>query len=152
MLSFILRRLVVAIPTLFLVITLAFFMMRAAPGSPFDSEKPLSPEVRANLEAKYGFDKPLVVQYAHYLGGVVRGDFGPSLKYKGKSVGNLIAEGFPTSLLIGASALAVAGVIGMGLGVWAALRQNSATDYVATGIAILGVCIPTFVTAPLLIL
>jgi oligopeptide transport system permease protein len=152
MLSFILRRLVVAIPTLFLVITLAFFMMRAAPGSPFDSEHGMPPEVRANLEAKYGFNKPLAVQYGHYLGGVVRGDFGPSLKYKTKSVADLIREGFPTSLKIGASALLLASLIGVCLGIWAALRQNSLSDYAATGIAILGVCIPTFVTAPLLIL
>jgi oligopeptide transport system permease protein len=152
MLSFILRRLVVAIPTLFLVITLAFFMMRLAPGSPFDSGTRMTPEVRKNLEAKFGFDEPLPVQYGRYLVGIAHGDFGPSLKYKGKSVGDFIKEGFPTSLKIGASALGIAGVIGIGLGIWAALRQNSATDYVATGIAILGVCIPTFVTAPLLIL
>ncbi|MDB5452725.1 MAG: oligopeptide transporter permease OppB [Caulobacteraceae bacterium] len=152
MLSFIFRRLVVAIPTLFLVITLAFFMMRAAPGSPFDSNQRMTPEVRANLEAKYGFDQPLHVQYARYIGGVVRGDFGPSLKYKTKSVADFIKEGFPTSLLIGGSALLFASLIGLSLGIWAALRQNRVGDYLATGVAILGVCIPTFVTAPLLIL
>src|SRR4051794_4195516 len=105
MLRFIFRRLLVAIPTLFLVITIAFFMMRAAPGSPFDTERKLAPEIRKNVEAKYGFDRPLVVQYGHYLADVVRGDFGPSLKYTTKSVGDFIKEGFPYSALIGLSAL-----------------------------------------------
>jgi oligopeptide transport system permease protein len=152
MLSFILRRLVVAVPTLFLVITLAFFMMRLAPGSPFDSGTRMTPEVRRNLEAKFGFDKPLVHQYGTYLVHVVQGDFGPSLKYKGKAVSEFIAEGFPYSAMIGGLSLLLASGIGVSLGIWAALRQNTGVDYAATGIAILGVCIPTFVTAPLLIL
>jgi oligopeptide transport system permease protein len=152
MLSFIFRRLVVAIPTLFLVITLAFFMMRLAPGSPFDGSTRMTPEVRANLEAKFGFDQPLPVQYGRYLAGIAHGDFGPSLKYKSKSVADFIKDGFPYSALIGSLALLFASGIGVSLGIWAALRQNSAGDYVATGVAILGVCIPTFVTAPLLIL
>lgn len=152
MLRFLLRRLLVAIPTLFLVVTLAFFMMRAAPGSPFDSAGRMSPEVRANLEAKYGFDQPLHVQYARYVGGVLKGDLGPSLKYKTKSVADFIKEGLPTSALIGGLSLLLATGVGVSLGVWAALRQNSPVDYAATGVAIIGVCIPTFVTAPLLIL
>ena len=152
MLRFIFRRLVVAVPTLFLVVTLAFFMMRPAPGSPFDSDMRSTPEVRRNLEVKYGFDQPLHVQYLRYVGKVLQGDFGPSLKYKTKSVADFIKEGLPTSAMIGGLALLFASGIGVSLGVWAALRQNRPGDYLATGIAILGVCIPTFVTAPLLIL
>ncbi|CAN5193122.1 oligopeptide ABC transporter permease OppB [soil metagenome] len=152
MLRYILRRLLVAVPTLFLVITLTFFMMRAAPGSPFDSNRKLPAEIMKNVEAKYGFDRPLVVQYGHYLADVVRGDFGPSLKYKGKSVNDFIKEGFPTSAGIGLSALTLATFFGLMLGILAALRQNKAADYTATTIAILGVCIPTFVTAPLMVL
>lgn len=152
MLRFVLRRLLVILPTLFLVVTLAFFMMRAAPGSPFTSDRKLSPEIEHNVMAKYGMDKPLVVQYGAYLGGVLRGDLGPSLKYKDKSVLEVIKEGFPKSLTIGLSALTLAVLIGVTLGVLAALRQNKGLDYAAMAVAVLGVCIPTFVTAPLLVL
>ncbi len=152
MLRFLLRRLAVAIPTLFLVVTLAFFMMRAAPGSPFDIDRRLPPEVEANIKAKYGFDRPLHEQYFSYVGGVVRGDLGPSLKYRDKTVLQMVREGFPVSVKIGLSSLIIAVMVGMSLGVIAALRQNRPADYVATAVAILGVCIPTFVTAPLLIL
>ena len=152
MIRFILRRLLVAIPTLLLVITATFFMMRAAPGGPFDSNRRLAPQVLANVEAKYGLNKPLGVQYLSYLGGVARGDFGPSLKYQDKTVVDIVVENFPTSLKIGLSALIIGTALGMGLGVAAALRQNTAVDYVVSGLAILGVCLPSFVTAPLLIL
>jgi len=152
MLRFLLRRLLVAIPTLFLVITVAFFMMRAAPGGPFDSDRKLPAEILKNVEAKYGLDKPLPVQYANYLSDVVRGDFGPSLKYRDKTVLQLIEEGFPISAKIGLSALAIAAVTGVAVGVFAALRQNRGADYAATAVGVLGVTIPTFVTAPLLIL
>jgi len=152
MLRFLSRRLLIAIPTMFIVITLAFFMMRAAPGSPFVGERRLSPEVERNVMAKYGMDRPLIVQYGAYVGGVLRGDFGPSLKYKDKSVAKIIQQGFPHSLLIGGLAMILAAVVGVSLGVIAALRQNRAADYTAMGVAVLGVCIPTFVTAPLLVL
>jgi oligopeptide transport system permease protein len=152
MLRFLSRRLLIAIPTMFVVITLAFFMMRAAPGSPFVGERRLSPEVERNVMAKYGMDRPLIVQYGAYVGGVLKGDFGPSLKYKDKSVAKIIQQGFPHSLLIGGLAMILAAVVGVSLGVIAALRQNGAADYTAMGIAVLGVCIPTFVTAPLLVL
>ena len=152
MLPFLLRRLLIAVPTMFIVVTLAFFMMRAAPGSPFVGERHLSPEVEANVMAKYGMNKPLAVQYATYVGGVLRGDFGPSLKYKDKSVLRIIADGFPHSLLIGTLAMALGVIVGVGLGVVAALRQNGPADYAAMAAAVLGVCIPTFVTAPLLVL
>jgi oligopeptide transport system permease protein len=150
MLRFFLRRLLVAVPTLFLVITLAFFMMRAAPGNPFETSRKLPPEILAHVEAKFGMNRPLGQQYVSYLAGVARGDFGPSLKYQGKSVLDIIAEGFPTSLTIGLSALVLGGLTGVALGVAAALRQNRALDYWVMSGAILGVCIPSFVTAPLL--
>ena len=152
MFRFILRRLVVAVPTLFLVVTAAFFMMRAAPGNPFEMDRKLPPSVEKNVMAKYGMDRPLPQQYLTYLGGVLRGDFGPSLKYQDKSVLQIVAESFPTSLTIGLWALGLAGVLGVSLGVIAALRQNSGADYAATAVAVLGVCVPTFVTAPLLLL
>ncbi|MGE5501552.1 MAG: oligopeptide ABC transporter permease OppB [Ignavibacteriales bacterium] len=152
MLRFLLRRLLVAIPTLFLVVTLAFFMMRAAPGSPFDMERKLAPEVERNVMAKYGMNKPLGEQYLDYLKDAVHGDFGPSLKYKDKTVLDVLHENYAVSLKLGLSAIILAGLIGVSLGVIAALRQNRAADYFTMAIAILGVCIPTFVTAPLLVL
>lgn len=152
MIRFLLRRLLVAVPTLLLVITLAFFMMRAAPGGPFESSRKLPPEIEKNMMARYGLDRPLGQQYLAYLGGVLRGDLGPSMKYQEKSVTQIIAEGFPTSLTIGLSALTLAGALGLTLGVVAALRQNEPADYAVSALAILGVCVPTFVTAPLLVL
>jgi oligopeptide transport system permease protein len=152
MLSFLLRRLLVAVPTLLMVVTVAFFMMRAAPGGPFDSNRKLAPEVEHNLKVKFGLDRPLGVQYLTYLNRVAHGDLGPSLKYQDRSVLDIIREGFPTSLRLGLSALILGGVLGLSLGVAAALRQNTAGDYVVTTVAILGVCIPTFVTGPILVL
>lgn len=150
MLRFLVRRLIVAIPTLFVVVTAAFFMMRAAPGNPFSLDRKLPPEIEKNIEAKYGFDKPLLVQYGDYLGGVLHGDFGPSLKYRDKTVLQIIKENYPVSLTIGLSAFVIAVVGGVSLGVVAALRQNGPLDYTTMAVAILGVCIPSFVTAPLL--
>ena len=152
MFRFIGRRLLVAIPTLFLVVTVAFFMMRAAPGSPFDMDRKLSPEIERNVMAKYGMDKPLHEQYFNYLRDVTRGDFGPSLKYKDKSVLQILQENYKVSLVLGLSAIILASVVGVTLGVLAALRQNKLIDYGVMAVAIIGVCIPTFVTAPLLVL
>lgn len=152
MLRFIGRRLLVAIPTLFLVITAAFCMMRAAPGSPFDGDRKLLPEIEANVLSQYGMDKPLAEQYANYLGGVVQGDLGPSLKYRDKSVLDILKENYRVSLTLGLSAIVIASIVGVSLGVMAALRQNGPTDHAVMAVAILGVCIPTFVTAPLLVL
>jgi oligopeptide transport system permease protein len=152
MLRFLLRRLMVAIPTLFLVVTVAFFMMRAAPGSPFVNERQLSPQVEAAVMARFGMDKPLHQQYFDYLGGVAKGDFGPSLKYRDKSVLDILKENYKVSLILGLSAILLASIVGVSLGVIAALRQNRTADYVTMAVAILGVCIPTFVTAPLLVL
>ena len=152
MFRFVGRRLLVAIPTLLLVVTLAFFMMRAAPGGPFDMDRKLSPEIERNVMAKYGLNRPLGVQYLSYLAGVARGDLGPSLKYKDKSVLQILKENYPVSLKLGGSAILLAGLIGVSLGVLAAMRQNRAVDYGVMTVAILGVCIPTFVTGPLLVL
>jgi oligopeptide transport system permease protein len=152
MFRFIGRRLLVAIPTLFLVVTLAFFMMRAAPGGPFDTDRKLSPTIEANVLARYGMNRPLGAQYLSYLAGVARGDLGPSLKYKDKSVLDILKENYRVSLKLGGSAILLAALIGVSLGVLAAMRQNRAVDYGVMTVAILGVCIPTFVTAPLLVL
>ena len=152
MLSFMLRRLLTALPTLFLVIAVAFFMMRAAPGGPFDGERQLPPAIEAAVKAKYGLDQPLPVQFARYVGDVLHGDLGPSLKYKDKTVVDVLKENYGVSVTLGLSALIVATVIGVSLGVAAALRQNRPGDYAVMAVAVLGVCVPTFVTAPLLVL
>lgn len=140
------------VPTLLVLITIAFFLIRVAPGGPFDSEKVLPPEIRANLEAKYHLDEPLLQQYFRYLGQVVSGDFGPSFQYKDQSVNELIARGFPISATIGGLAMLLAFFAGTAIGVFAALRQNSVADYSVMGLAMLGISIPNFVIAPLLIL
>ena len=150
MLRFVVQRLVVAIPTLFVVVTAAFFMMRAAPGSPFDNDRRLPPEIKANVEKKFGMNRPLGVQYINYLGGVLHGDFGPSLKYQDKTVLDVLRENYPVSLRLGLTAILIATFTGVSLGVLAALRQNQAADYLTVGVAIIGVTIPSFVTAPLL--
>ena len=152
MFRFIGRRLLVAIPTLFLVVAAAFFMMRAAPGGPFDSDRRLSPEVEANLLARYKMDRPVPQQFVEYIVGVAKGDLGPSLKYPDKTVLDILKENYEVSLKLGLSAISIAAVVGVSLGVIAALRQNQAPDYGVMAVAILGVCIPTFVTAPLLVL
>jgi len=140
------------IPTLLMLITIAFFMIRIAPGGPFDSEKVLPAEIRANLDAKYHFDEPLLQQYFRYLGQIVMLDFGPSFQYKDWTVNELIARGFPVSLTIGGLAMVLAFFLGTAIGIAAALRQNSAFDYSIMGGAMLGISIPNFVVAPLLIL
>ena len=152
MIAYALRRLLGAIPTLFIIVTLAFFMMRAAPGGPFDSERRLPPEVERNVKAAYNLDKPLAQQYLIYLGKVVQGDLGPSFKNKDFTVVQLIGTGLPVSARLGLSAMALALLLGTALGVAAALKQNRWEDYsVMTG-AMLGITIPTFVTAPILTL
>ncbi len=152
MLRYALRRLLIAIPTLFVIITVAFFMMRVAPGSPFDTERQLPAEIEANVMAAYGFDRPLYVQYADYLFKVVQGDLGPSLRYRDKTVADIIVEGFPVSMTIGISALTLALAIGVTLGVLAALRQNRPADFSVMAVAMIGISIPTFVTGPILAL
>jgi oligopeptide transport system permease protein len=145
-------RLLGLIPTLLVLITIAFFLIRVAPGGPFDSEKVLPPEIRANLDAKYHLDEPRVQQYFRYLGQIVSGDFGPSFQYKDWTVNELIARGFPVSATVGGLAMLLAFIVGTLIGVTAALRQNTAVDYSVMGVAMLGISIPNFVIAPLLIL
>lgn len=152
MLKFILRRLLEAIPTLLVLITVSFFMMRLAPGSPFTGERSLPPEVLANIEAKYHLDEPLYSQYFRYLGQLAQGDFGPSFKYKDFSVNDLVSQAFPVSLEIGIYAFILALILGVTAGVIAALKQNTAIDYTVMGFAMTGVVIPSFVIAPLLVL
>jgi len=149
MLRYALRRIFGVLPTLFIIITLSFFVIRLAPGGPFDEEQALPPEIKANLEAAYGLDKPLPEQYLRYLSGLVRGDFGPSFKFKDFSVTELIAQGLPISLVLGLSAVLLALLVGIPLGTLAALRQNSPTDYGIMSVAVLGIALPSFVTGPL---
>jgi oligopeptide transport system permease protein len=152
MLAYFLRRLGGAIPTLFVVMTVTFFMMRLAPGGPFDRERMLSPEIEANIRRAYDLDQPLIVQYGIYLGKALRGDLGPSFKYQDYSVTELIANGFPVSFRIGIAAILLALVAGGGLGILAALRQNSRVDHLVMAIAMIGITVPNFVIAPLMAL
>jgi oligopeptide transport system permease protein len=152
MLKFIIRRFLEAIPTLFILITLSFFMMRLAPGSPFTSERGLPPEVLANIEAKYHLNDPMMKQYGDYLLQLAHGDFGPSFKYKDYSVNDLVANSFPVSAKLGLAAFVVAMVVGVFAGVMAALRQNTKWDYLTMGFAMTGVVSPSFVVAPLLVM
>ena len=152
MLKFILRRFLEAIPTLFILITISFFMMRMAPGSPFTGERTLTPEVMANIEAKYHLNDPMWKQYLNYLQQLAHGDFGPSFKYKDYSVNDLVAGSFPVSAKLGAAAFLFALVFGVTAGVIAALKQNSKWDYAVMGVAMTGIVIPSFVVAPLLVL
>ena len=152
MLAYAARRLVAIPPTLFIIVTLAFAVVRAAPGGPFDAEQSLPPQVKANLERAYGLDQPLTTQYLRYLRALAHGDFGPSLKYRDLSVSALIAQGLPVSLTLGLAALIVALGVGVPLGSWAALRRGSAIDHGIMGLAVLGVVLPSFVTGPLLVL
>jgi oligopeptide transport system permease protein len=150
MFGFALRRLLIAIPTLLVIIAMAFFMMRLAPGSPFDTERALAPEIRAQLMAYYGFDKPLFLQFLDFLKGLVTFDLGPSLIYKDQTVSEIIGSGFPVSIVLGLSALVLATCIGVPLGLLAALNQNRGPDYSIMAIAMAGICIPSLVVGPIL--
>ncbi len=152
MLEFTLRRLAIAIPTLFVIVTAAFFLMRAAPGGPFDAEADLEPEVLENIRAAYELDQPLLTQYISFLRKAVRGDFGPSLVYKDFSVTELIAIGLPVSVTLGLAAKSLALLLGCLAGIAAALRQNSFADHAIMGVAMTGIALPAFVTAPVLAL
>lgn len=152
MARYVVRRLLSAIPTLFIVVVLAFFLVRAAPGGPFDEERALPPAVEANIEAYYHLDEPLVVQLGRYLAGLLRGDLGPSYRYRDRSVNDIIAETFPVSIRLGALAMLLALAVGTVLGAYAALNANTLRDRIVTGIAMTGISIPVFVVAPLLVL
>lgn len=143
------RRLLGVLPTLFVIVTISFFVIRLAPGGPFDDEQTLAPEIKANLEAAYGLDRPVIEQYGRYLVNLLQGDFGPSFKFKDFTVTELIAQGLPVSLALGLGAILLAMLIGIPLGTLAALRQNSPTDYGIMAVAVLGIALPSFVTGPL---
>jgi len=150
MMRYFLTRLAGAIPTLLIIVTVTFFLMRAAPGGPFDQEQTLPPEVMANLQSAYGLDRPVWVQFARYLESLAHGDFGPSYKYKDFTVTDLIRQGFPVTLQLGLVALILALIIGIPVGILAALRRNSAADYAVMSVAVMGLAIPTFVVLPFL--
>ena len=152
MFSYAILRLLGAIPTLFIIVTISFFMMRAAPGGPFDNQRRLPPEIEHNIEAAYDLDKPVYQQYFIYLGKLLHGDFGPSYKTKDFTVTELIADGLPVTLRLGLTAIVLAIFVGMLLGTIAALRQNRIADYGVMSAAMIGITIPTFVTAPILTL
>ncbi len=152
MLRFILRRLLETIPVLFVIITATFFMIRFVPGGPFTAEKAVTPEILHNLEAHYGLDLPLHRQYLEYLGHLLHGDLGPSFKYTNRTVNEIIADKLPTSLELGAWSLLVALAVGLPLGTLAAVRRNTWLDYLCSSAAMIGICVPTFVLGPLLVL
>ena len=140
------------LPTLLSVIVLAFLMVHAAPGGPFDAERILAPEIEANIERHYRLDEPLPQQFVRYLGGLVHGDLGPSYRYIDRSVNDLIATGLPVSLRIGALAIVLALLLGVAAGSVAALNHDRWLDRIVSGLAMTGISIPVFVVAPLLIL
>ncbi|MBP9722851.1 MAG: oligopeptide ABC transporter permease OppB [Gammaproteobacteria bacterium] len=149
---FILKRFFQAIPTLWIIITLAFLLMHAMPGGPFDGERVASPTIRASLEKQYHLDQPLYKQYGIYLNNVLHGDFGPSFKYRDFTVNQLIYDGLPVSMTLGFYTMVFSIVIGVALGILAGWKQNSQFDYFAMIFALVGMSIPSFVTAPLMIL
>jgi len=150
MLRYFLTRLAGAVPTLFIIVTLAFFLIRAAPGGPFDQEQALPPEIMANLQSAYGLDQPIWIQYGRYLKGLAHGDFGPSFKYKDFSVTELIGQGLPVTLELGAIAMTLAMALGVPIGTFAALHHNGAADYATMALAVAGVAVPSFVVLPFL--
>ena len=152
MLRFTVKRFFGAIPTLLVLMVLAFALIRVAPGGPFDSEKQLSAEIQERLNAAYHLDEPLWQQFIRYLGNLLQGDFGPSFAYADYTVSELIATGFPVSLKLGSLAMLLAIIAGVAIGTMAALKQNTRTDYVVMTAAMTGVSVPTFVIAPLLVL
>jgi len=153
MLPFILRRVLQIVAVLWVIITATFFMIRFVPGGPFTAEKAVTPEVLRNLEAHYGLDRPLWQQYLDYMGKLVlHGDLGPSFKYASRSVNEIIADKLPVSLELGGLALGVALALGLPLGLVAAIRRNTLFDYLCSSVAMLGICVPTFVLGPLLVL
>ena len=150
MIRYFFTRLAGAIPTLLIIITATFFLMRAAPGGPFDQEQTLPPEIVANLQSAYGLDQPIWTQYGRYLKSLLHGDFGPSFKYKDFTVTELIGQGFPVTLQLGVIAMVLALSLGIPLGTFAALHHNSAADYATMSLAVVGIAIPSFVVLPFL--
>lgn len=149
---FILKRIAQAIPVMLVVITITFFMVRAAPGGPFDDERDVPPEVLKNLNARYNLDASVWEQYTEYLANLLRGDFGPSFKYTNRTINEMIGFGFPVTLELSLYALVFAMCIGLLAGIISALRPNTWQDYIPMSTAMLGICLPSFVLGPLLIL
>lgn len=150
LLKYIGKRFIYMIITLFVIVTATFFLMQAAPGGPFSGERKLPPEIEANLNEHYGLDKPLFVQYVSYLKSVAMWDFGPSFKYKGQSVNDLINSGFPVSFTLGAEAILLALAFGVLFGVLAALYHNKWQDYTIAILTIFGISVPSFILATIL--
>jgi oligopeptide transport system permease protein len=150
MTRYIVRRLLGLIPTLFIIITLSFFIIRIAPGGPFAAEKELPQQVRENIERKYHMDEPLIQQYGRYLFDVIRGDLGPSFRYQDHDVNYYIFNALPNSLILGITSLGIAIVLGIGVGIISAVRQNSWADYTAMSVAVIGISVPLFVIGPVL--
>jgi len=152
MTSYVLRRMLVAIPTIFIIIALSFLLMYSAPGGPFDSDAMLEPEILRNLERAYNLDKPVYQQFLIYVGNVLSGDLGPSIIYKDYTVTELLATGLPVSISLGLKAIVIAFTLGTFFGIVAALNQNSAFDYSVMSLAMTGVAVPNFVWAPVMTL
>jgi len=152
LIQYTLRRLLGAIPTLLIIITLAFLLLHAAPGGPFDVQKRIPPAIEQNIERMYHLNEPLYEQYFRYLGDILRGNFGPSYQYRDTSVNQIISEGLPVDLVIGGLALLGSLLIGLPIGIVAALRRNTRWDYWPMGLAMVGISVPVFVVAPILIL
>lgn len=151
MLQHVLQRLIGSVVVIWVIVTVTFFLLRLAPGGPFDIERKLPADVLVNIEKKYHLNEPLPQQYFRYLKDILlKGDLGPSYKYSDRSVNDFIKKGFPVSLVLGMNALFVSLVIGLGMGITAALRHNTKWDYAAMGLALIGVSLPSFVIGPLL--
>ena len=150
MIRFIIRRLLSLIPTLFLIITFSFFIMKAAPGGPFSADRNIPPEVLANINKAYHLDEPTLKQYVRYLGNILKGDFGPSFRYKDYSVNQLIGNTLPNSLLLGVTSLCCALFFGLLVGFVSAVKQNSPADYASMSVAVIGISVPLFVVGPVL--
>ena len=152
MLRYTISRILGAIPTLLIIITLSFLLLHAAPGGPFDAQKNIPPAIKANIERMYHLNEPLSKQYVRYLGSILRGDFGPSYQYRDTTVNEIIRQGFPIDAEIGGIAIVGSLLIGVPIGIIAALRRNTALDYVPMGLSMVGMSVPVFVVAPVLIL
>jgi len=150
MTKYIIRRFLGLIPTIFIIITISFFFIRLAPGGPFDTEKAVPEAVLKNLEAKFHLDEPVIMQYGRYLWDVARGDLGPSFRYSDNDVNYYIFTSLPNSMLLGGVSLLVAVLLGVGAGIISAIRQNTWMDYLAMGIAVIGISVPLFVVGPVL--
>ena len=152
MLAIFVKRVLMAIPVLLAVATMTFFLIKLAPGGPFDAEKAVTPQVLENLNAVYNLDAPQWEQYTDYMTGVIQGDFGPSFKYPGRSVTEMISSGLPITFELAMYAILIALVIGILSGVLAALKRNTMLDFIPMAIAMIGICVPTFLMGPLLVL